>query len=91
MNKINQITSKTSPPKEKTWTIQLLLENPKSKIFPSHDLEKVFLNDPGAESNIIKIPTWVEIHSLHPKLSPSKTSIKLATAQGTSHTNYGKI
>ena len=32
-----------------------------------------------------------EIQTLHPRLSLSKTSIKLATAQGSSFTNYGKF
>ena len=67
-------------------TIPLLLESPKSKDFQSPDLKV----DHGAEPNIINIPTWNEIQTLHPKLSPSKTSSKLATSQGSSLTNYGK-
>ena len=47
--------------------------------------------DSGAESNIINIPTWNEIQTLHPKFLPSKTSTKLATAQGSCLTNFGKI
>ena len=47
--------------------------------------------DSGAESNIINIPTWKEIQTLHPKILPSKTSSKLATAQGSCLTNFGKI
>ena len=44
-----------------------------------------------AESNFIGFPTHREIQTLHSKLCPSKTSSKLATAQGSSLTNYGKI
>ena len=47
--------------------------------------------DSGAESNIINIPRWNEIQFLHPKFLPSKTSTKLATAQGFCLTNFGKI
>ena len=47
--------------------------------------------DSGAESIIINFPTWNEIQILHPKLKPSKTSSNLATAQGSSLTNFGKI
>ena len=47
--------------------------------------------DSGAESNIIKIPTWKEIKISHPKLTPVKTASRLATAQGSTLTNYGKI
>ena len=45
----------------------------------------------GAESNIINIPTWNEIKSLHPILTPIKTASKIATAQGSTLVNYGKI
>ena len=69
-------------PKEKIWTIPFLLESPRSKEFPPPDLEIDFLIDSGAESNIINIPTWNEIKTLHPKLTPLETSSKLATAQG---------
>ena len=50
-----------------------------------------FLIDSGAESNIINIPTWNEIKSLHPILTPIKTASKLTTAQGSTLVNYGKI
>ena len=55
------------------------------------DLEKDFLIDSGAESNIINFPTWNEPKILHPQLIPFKTTSILATAQGSSLTNYGKI
>ena len=71
-------------PREKIWTIQLLLESPRSKEFQPPDLEIDFLIDSGAESNIINIPTWNEIKTLHPNLTPLETSSKLATV------NYGK-
>ena len=61
------------------------------QLFQSPDLETDFLNDSGAESNNINTPTWNEIQNLHPKLSPSKTSSKLAFLQDTILTNYGKI
>ena len=78
-------------PKEKIWTIPILLESPRSKEFQTPDLEIDFLIDSGAESNIINIPTWNEIKTLHPKLTPLETSSKLATAQGSTLINYGKI
>ena len=78
-------------PKEKIWTIPFLLESPRSKEFQPPDLEIDFLIDSGAESNIINIPTWNEIKTLHPKLTPLETSSKLATAQGSTLVNYGKI
>ena len=78
-------------PKEKVWTIPFLLESRKSKEFQPPDLEIDFLIDSGAESNIINIPTWNEIKTLHPKLTPLETSSKLATAQGSTLINYGKI
>ena len=55
------------------------------------DLEIDFLINSGAELHIINTPTWSEIKILHPKLIPSKTTSKLATAQGSTLTNYGKI
>ena len=73
---------KKQQPKEKIWTIPFLLESPRSKEFQPPDLEIDFLIDSGAESNIINIPTWNEIKTLHPKLTPLETSSKLATAQG---------
>ena len=69
-------------PREKNWTIPFLLESLKSKEFQPPDLEIDFLIDSGAESNIINIPTWNEIKSLHPILTPIKTASKLSTAQG---------
>ena len=78
-------------PREKIWTIPFLLESPRSKEFQPPDLEIDFLIDSGAESNIINIPTWNEIKTLHPKLTPLETSSKLATAQGSTLINYGKI
>ena len=67
------------------------MESPKSKEFQPPDLEIGFLIDSGAESNIINIPNWNEIKTLHPKLTPVKTVSRLATAQGSTLTNYGKI
>ena len=78
-------------PREKTRTIPFLLESPRNKEFQPPDLEIDFLIDSGAESNIINIPTWNEIKTLHPNLTPLETSIKLATAQGSTLVNYGKI
>ena len=78
-------------PREKIWTIQFLLESPRNKEFQPPDLEIDFLIDSGAETNIINIPTWNEIKTLHPKLTPLATSSKLATAQGSTLVNYGKI
>ena len=78
-------------PREKIWTIPFLLESPKSKEFHSPDLEIDFLIDSGAESNVINIPTWNEIKTLNPNLIPMKTASKLATAQGSTLINHGKI
>ena len=78
-------------PREKIWTISFLLESPKSKEFQPLDLEIDFLIDSGAESNIINIPTWNEIKSLHPILTPIKTASKLATAQGSRTMEQNKI
>ena len=55
------------------------------------DLEIDILRDSGAESDIINFPTWNEIKILHPKLLPFKTTSRLATAQGSTLTNCGKI
>ena len=77
--------------REKIWTIPFLLESPRSKEFQPPDLEIEFLIDSGAESNIINIPKWNEIKTLHPNLTPLETSSKLATAQGSTLVNYGKI
>ena len=78
-------------PREKNWTIPFLLESPRNKEFQPPDLEIDFLIDSGAESNIIKIPTWNETKTLHPILTPLETSSKLATAQRSTLVNYGKI
>ena len=72
-------------------TIPFLLESPKNKEFQPPDLEIDFLIDSGAESNIINIPTWNEIKTLHSNLIPMKTASKLATAQGSTLIKYGKI
>ena len=89
-NHIYKNTQKVQP-REKIWTIPFLLESPKSKEFQPPDLEIDFLIDSGAESNSINIPTWNEIKSLHPILTPMKTASKLATAQGSTLVNCGKI
>ena len=78
-------------PREKISTIPFLLESLKSKEFQPPDLKTDFLIDSGAESNIINIPTWNEIETLHPTLAPIKTASKLATAQESTLVNYGKI
>ena len=89
-NQIYQNIQK-GPPKEKIGTILFLLESPKSKEFQPPGLEIDFLIDYGAESNIINIPTCNEIKTLHPKLTPLTTASRLATAQGSILTKYGKI
>ena len=78
-------------PKEKVWTIPFLLESPRNKEFQPPDLEIDFSIDSGAESNIINILTWNGIKTLHPKLTPLANSSKLATAQGSTLVNYGKV
>ena len=78
-------------PREKIWTIPFLLESPRNNEFQPPDLEIDSLIGSGAESNIISIPTWNEIQTLHPKITPLATSSKLATAQGSTLVNYGKI
>ena len=78
-------------PREKIWTIPFLLESPTSKDFQPPDIEIDFLIDSGAESNIINIPTGIEIKTLNPNLTPLETSSKLATAQGSTLVNYRKI
>ena len=90
-NIYQNITKEPQVQKEKIWTIPFLLESPKSKQLQTPDLEKDFLIDSGAESNIININTWNEIKILHPKLIPFKTTSRLATAQGSTLTNYRKI
>ena len=54
------------------------------------DIETEFVIDSGEETNTINLPARNEIHNLHPKFFASKTSYKLATAQGTNLTKYGK-
>ena len=68
-----------------------LFESPRNKEFQPPDLEFDFLIDSGAESNIINIPTWNEMKTFQSKLTPLATSSKLATAQGSTLVNYGKI
>ena len=82
---------KKEQPREKVWTKPFFLESPRNKEFQPPDLEIDFLIDAGAESKIINIPTWNEIKTLHPKLTPLATSGKLATAQGLTLVNYGKV
>ena len=88
---IYQNLQKKEQPREKIWTIPFLLESPRNKEFQPPDLEIEFLIDSGAESNIINIPTWNEIKTLHPNLTLLENSSKLATAQGSTLVNYGKI
>ena len=78
-------------PREKIWTVPFLLESPRNKEFQPPHLEIDFFIDSGAESIIINIPTWNEIKTLDPKLTPLATSSNLATAQGSTLVNYGKI
>ena len=49
-----------------------------------------FFKDSGAESSFINNPAWNEIKVLHPKLIHFKTTSRLATAQGSTLTNYVK-
>ena len=90
INHIYQNIQKQQP-REKIWTIPFLLESPRRKEFQPPDLEIDFLIDSGAESNIINIPIWNEIRTLHPNLTPLEATSKLATAQGSTLENYGKI
>ena len=76
---------------EKNLDNPISLRKPKKKEFQPPDLEIDFLIDLGAESNIINIPTWNEIKTLHPNLIPMKTASKLATAQESTLINQGKI
>ena len=57
----------------------------------NHQILKLFFLDSGAESNIINFPTWIEIKNLHPKQIPLKIASRLATIQGSTLTNNGKI
>ena len=86
---LSKYTKRTTQRKNLDNTISL--RKPRNKEFQPPDLEIDFLIDSGAESNIINIPTWNEIKTLHPKLTPLETSSKLATAQGSTLINYGKI
>ena len=80
MNNLYQnTTNRMQAPKEKKWTISLLLEKAKSKNFQSPDLEIEFLIDSGAKSNIYNLPIWKKIQTL--RISSSKSSSKLASAQ----------
>ena len=45
----------------------------------------------GSRIKYYYIPTWNEIKSLHPILTPIMTASKIATAQGSTIINYGKI
>ena len=51
------VSNKTQIPKEKIWTIPVLLESPKKKNVQKPDLKTDFLTNSGAESNIMNIPT----------------------------------
>ena len=86
---LSKYTKRTT--QRKKLDITFLLESPRNKEYQPPDLEIDFLFDSGAESNIINIPTWNEIKTLHPKLTPLATSSKLATAQGSTLVNYGKV
>ena len=86
---LSKYTKRTTQRKNLDNTISF--RKPRNKEFQPPDLEIDFLIDSGAESNIINSPTWNEIKSLHPKLTPLETSSKLATAQGSTLVNYGKI
>ena len=90
-NIYQRIPKESHLPKEKIWTIPLLLESPKCKEIQTPDLENGCLIGSGAEKNNINNHTWNEIKSLHPKLIPFKKTSRLATAQGSTLTNYGKI
>ena len=90
-NNYQKTTNKVSPTKEKNSTIWLLLERPINKTFETPDLEIQFLIDSGAETIINSNPTWNETRNRHPKHLSNKTYSKLATAQGTSLTTFGKI
>ena len=86
---LSKYTERTT--QKKIWTIPFLLESPRNKDFQPPDFEIDFLIDSAAESNIINISPWNEIKTLHPKITPLETSSKLATAQGSTLLNYGKI
>ena len=77
-NKIYQITTNRVSPKT-------CFDNPTSlkKHEKALDLEE-------EELNIIYTSIWIDIQNLHTKLSPSKTSSKIATAQCTSLTSFAK-
>ena len=84
-NIYQNIPKETLLQNQKIWTVPLILESPKSKQLQTPELEIDFLIDSEAESNIINIPTWNEIKFLH-----FKTTSRLATAQGSTVTHYGK-
>ena len=77
--------------RRKNLNNSISLRKSKNKVFQPPDPEIDFLFDSGAESNIINIPTWNEIKTLHPNLIPMKTASKLPTAQGSTITIYRKI
>ena len=90
-NSQGEIKSKASPSRENSLTILFLLESSKIKIFQPPELIMDYLIDSDAKSKLFIVYTWSDIRSLHPKLPLPKTSSKLATAQSTSSTSYGKI
>ena len=81
------------PPKDKNLETFTFFKKFKKQKFSVTRLEICFffIIESRAELNIINTPTWNDIQTLHPKLSPLKTSSKLATAHGSSLTKYGKI
>ena len=90
-NNIYQKIPKETHSQKKNMDNPTFLESPKSKQLQTLDHEMDFLVDSGAELNIINIPTWIEIKILHPQLIPFKKASRLATAQGSTFTSYGKI
>ena len=85
---ISKYTKRTT--KRKNLDNPFLLESPKSKEFHPTDLEiniYRFFNRLWTRIDIINFPTWKEIKTLHPKLTPVKTASRLATAQGSTLTN----
>ena len=79
------------PLREKIWTDPFLLESSKSKEFIPPDLEIDFSIDSAGESNLFNIPTCDDIKNFHQKLIPLERASRLATAQGSTLTNYLKI
>ena len=88
-NNIYQNTSnKTQLPNEKIWTIPLLLETPKR--FSITRPRNWFFKRLRSRIKYNKCSQLERDTFLHPKLKPSKTSCKLATAQESSLTNFEK-